>query len=101
MEHKPDWEVRLKTFIADVARPFAIISTSAAAATATIIISLKVDSVEAAAIFIGAVFTGVAALYGAKALENSATAKHAASIEIAKSSGPTPPNAPIANITVE
>lgn len=76
-------------FIGAVARPFAIISTAAAASAATVIISLKVDSFGEGAIFIGAVFAGVGALFGAKAWEVAKTGKQNAEVEIAKANAPT------------
>jgi hypothetical protein len=73
-----------KGFIGDLARPFAIIVTSYGAAHATIVIAHKVSAFEGAATFIGAVFLGVGALYGAKAWEVAKTGKQAADVEIAK-----------------
>ena len=75
----------------DLARPFAIISSSYAASHATIVIAYKVNSFSEAAIFIGAVFAGVGALYGAKAWEVARTGKQAADVEIAKVAAPSPP----------
>jgi len=61
---------QVKSFIGDLARPFAIYVTSGAAALATGTIAFKNDDgFSAAAIFIGAVYAGVGALYGAKAWE--------------------------------
>jgi hypothetical protein len=79
----------VKTFIGDLARPFAIIVTSGAAAAATIILANKVSS-DAAAIFIGAVLSGVAVLYGAKSWEAAQTAKQSANVEVAKAQNSTP-----------
>lgn len=75
---------QIKAFIGDLARPFAIISTSAGASVATVIIAQKVTGFAEAALFIGAVFTGVGALYTAKAWEVARTGKHAAEVEVAK-----------------
>jgi hypothetical protein len=76
---------QVKAFIGDLARPFAIISTSFAASVATVVVSTKIGpDASAAAIFIGAVFAGVGALYGAKAWEAVQSGKHIASVEIAK-----------------
>lgn len=86
----PDTKPKLdlaKGFIGDLARPFAIISTSYAAAHATIVVAHKVDSFEGAATFMGAVFLGVAGLYGAKAYE-------VASIARGKRAAPPQPAAP-------
>jgi hypothetical protein len=55
-------------FVGEVARPFAIIITAYGACQATIILATKVTSAEAA-IFIGAVFAGLGAIFGAKAWE--------------------------------
>ena len=78
----------IKAFIADVSRPYAIISLSSATAVAEIIIALRVDGFEGAALFLGAAMTGVAGLYGAKSWENRGTAKHAADVEVAKATAP-------------
>lgn len=80
----------VKSFIGDLARPFAIIVTSAATAAATVIVALKVDSFDSAAIFIAAVYAGVGALYGAKAWEAVQTTKQGASVEIAKATSSPP-----------
>jgi hypothetical protein len=73
----------VKSFIGDLARPFAIIVTSLAAAISTVwigvVVAQKVESFEGAAIYIGAVFAGVGALYGAKAWELTKVAKARAS----------------------
>lgn len=62
---------QIKSAIADIARPFAIISTSGAAAWATVDVARRVSGGSEGALFIGAVFTGLAALYGFKAWENT------------------------------
>jgi hypothetical protein len=83
-----------KAFIGDLARPFAIYATSGAAALATVAIAFKNDDgFSAAAIFIGAVYAGVGALYAGKAWENVKAGKSAADVEIAKAqaqAGTTP-----------
>lgn len=55
-------------FIGEIARPFAIIAGSASASACSIILSMKVNSPEAA-LYIGAVYAGVGALYLGKAWE--------------------------------
>ena len=80
----------IKGFVADIARPYAIISLSSASAAAIVIIAHKVNGFDGAALFIGAAMTGVAGLYASKSVENSQTAKHAANVEIAKAAGPAP-----------
>lgn len=82
---------QIKGFVGDLARPFAIISTSYAASHATVVIAYKVSSFSEAAIFIGAVFAGVGALFGAKAWENARAGKQAADVEIAKVAAPSIP----------
>lgn len=89
ISHPPSRLDVIKALVGDLARPFAIIATSYAAAHSTIVIAHKVDSFEGAATFIGAVFLGVGALYGAKAWEIARTGKQAAEVEIARS-GPSP-----------
>lgn len=80
---------RFKGLFGDLARPFAIIATSGSAAAATVIIALRVDGFDSAAIFIGAVYTGVAALYAGKAWENVSAGKQAATVEVAKAQNAT------------
>lgn len=80
----------LKGTISDLARPFAIYVSSLAAAIATVTIAFRVTTFGEGALFIGAVFTGVGALYTAKAWERSQEGKHAASVEIAKATSAEP-----------
>lgn len=74
----------IQCFIGEIARPFAIISTSGAAAIAVVTIAQRVMDGSSGAVFIGAVFVGVGALYGAKAWETSVQAKQDASVKIAQ-----------------
>ena len=74
----------LKAFIGDLARPFAIYVTSAAASVATVMVAARTQDGNDAAFLIGAVFVGVGGLYGAKAWEVAKTGKQAAEVEIAK-----------------
>lgn len=84
---------QVKAFIGDLARPFAIISTSLAGSIATVIVATKIGpDASAAAIFIGAVYAGVGTLFGAKAWEVAQAGKHSASVEIAKTTTTTEPN---------
>lgn len=82
---------QIKTFIADIARPFAIISTSAAASFATISISARVTGGESGAIFLTAVYAGVGALYVGKAFENTRIAGHNAEVEKVRAQQASPP----------
>jgi hypothetical protein len=75
---------QLKSFLGDLARPFAIVATSLAASIAIVVIAVRVHTFEGGALFIAAVFTGVGSLYGAKAWENATAGRHAAQVEIAK-----------------
>ena len=83
---------RVKAFIGDIARPFAIISTSFAAAWATIVIASKVENGNDGAIFAGAYFLGVASLYGAKAVEtiNATRARRDVDVANVSAGNPTP-----------
>lgn len=73
---------QIKTFVGDLARPFAVIVTSGGASIATINISLKVTTGSDGAIFIGAVFAGLAGLYGLKAWEKTTEAKANANVAV-------------------
>jgi hypothetical protein len=83
---------RVKAFIGDLARPFAIIATSYAAAHATVVIACKVENGNDGAIFAGAYFLGVASLYGAKAVEtiNAARARRDVDVANVSAGNPTP-----------
>lgn len=82
---------RVKAFLGDLARPFAIIVTSYAAAHATIVIASKVENGNDGAIFAGAYFIGVATLYGAKAIEaiNSTRARRDVDVAQVNAGNPT------------
>lgn len=69
---------RVKVFIGDLARPWAIITTSTATAIAVVIGATKIATAEGGALYIGAVFAGLGLIYGAKSLENIRTAQAAA-----------------------
>ncbi len=75
----------LKSFIGDLARPFAIIVTSAATAFAIVQLASQAKDLSAAAIFVGALFAGLGALSAAKTYENVKQAQ--ASADVAKSTG--------------
>lgn len=77
----------------DLARPSAIFIAACAAALATVILAIgacfgAVDLIAASA-FIGAAWAGVAALYGAKALEEGRKSKADASVKIAQANTET------------
>lgn len=81
---------RIKTFVGDLARPFAIIATSGGAAWATVVVSYRVENGNDAAILMGAVFAGVGALYIGKAWEVAKTGKQAAEVQIAQAQSEQP-----------
>ena len=83
----PGW----KGAIADLARPFAIYVTTIGVNASAVTIAWKTDKPEliAAAAFMTALFTGLGALYGFKALEVSAIAKQAAGVHVAQAQTPT------------
>jgi len=74
----------VKSFIGDLARPFAIIALSYAAMRATIIIAHKVENGNDGAIFAGAYFLGVATIFGAKAVEAINTARARRDVDVAQ-----------------
>lgn len=80
----------IKAFIGDLARPFAIIVTSYAAAHATVVIASKVENGNDGAIFAGAYFLGVATLYGAKAIEAINAGRHKRDVDVAAVNAGTP-----------
>jgi hypothetical protein len=82
---------QFKGFIADLARPFAIISTSGAAAWATVTISYRVDGFENAALYMAAVYAGLAGLYGFKAWENQKATTATAEVEKVRATANPPP----------
>lgn len=75
---------RIKVFIGDLARPFAIISTSLAASWASIVTAYRVSDGSDAAVLMGAIFAGVSALYLGKAWEVAKVAKSDAEVKIAE-----------------
>ena len=96
----------LKTFIADLARPFAIISTSFAASWGIIVVAYRVEDGNDGALFIGAALAGVGAIYIGKAVEVFKTNRAAADVEVAKATNTPPPGtatitaAPDVDVTV-
>jgi hypothetical protein len=86
----------IKAFIGDLARPFAIISTSFAASWATIAISYKVENGNDGAIFAGAYFLGVGTLFLGKAVEAINAGRHKRDVDVAQvnaTGAPTPADA--------
>lgn len=75
---------RIKALIGDLARPYGLYALATAIAVAVVIIAIKVENGNDGAIFIGAVGLIFGGAYGFRAWENAQTSKHAASVEIAK-----------------
>lgn len=88
------WDIA-KQFIADLARPFSIIVTSASAAVVPVIVVARMapdrfDLIGAAA-FVGALYAGVAGLYWGKAIEETRKAGQAAEVEKVRAQAVAPP----------
>ena len=88
----------VKEIIADLARPFAIYVTAGAAAISTVRLAFYSDDLSGAAVYMGAVFAGLAGLYGFRAWENNKAVSASAEVEKAKAAalavdaGELPPN---------
>ena len=81
------WQ-QVEATIGNLARPFAIYAVAFASAKAIVILARLVGTLAEAAIYIGAVLGGLAAIYGVKSWENAKATKHTAEIEKAKAAGP-------------
>ncbi len=77
----------IKAFIGDLARPFAIYSTSIAASIGIVRVAWVVENGNDGAIYLGAVTVLVGGIFGFKAWENVRAGKQASEVEIAKASG--------------
>jgi hypothetical protein len=75
---------RLAWFIGETARPLAIVVTSIAASVATVLVAMRTEDGNDAAILMGAIFAGVGVLYGAKAWEAVKTKQSDNTVEVAK-----------------
>jgi hypothetical protein len=62
---------RIKAFIGDLARPFALISMSLATSIGVVIVCLRVDDGNDGAIALGAVGLIIGGMYGFKSWENT------------------------------
>ncbi|SFS42065.1 hypothetical protein [Brevundimonas viscosa] len=80
---------RLATFIGEIARPSTLHLAGWSSAVATVTIPFRTASLSEGAVYIGAAWAGTAALYTAKAWEQSRTRKAEvaaeADVEIARS----------------
>lgn len=75
---------RVKSFIGDLARPFAIYATSAAAAVGIVRVAWVVENGNDGAIYLGSVAVLVGGIYGFKSWEIAKAGKQSAEVEIAK-----------------
>lgn len=82
---------RIAWFIGEVARPVGIMAACISASVGSVIMAIKVADGTDGALLAGAIWGGAALIFGAKALEERGKAKSAADVEIAKSTGTTPP----------
>lgn len=82
----------VKAFIGDLARPFAIISTSFGATWATIVIAGKVENGNDGAIFAGAYFLGLGTLYLGKAVEAINASRTRRDVDVATLNANPPPS---------
>lgn len=66
---------QIKHFVADLARPFSIVATSASAAVVPVIVAVRAEpdqlDLAAAGVFVGAIYAGVAGLYWGKSWEQA------------------------------
>ncbi len=81
----------IKLLLADLARPFAIYSTSFAASWATVEVARKVTNGGDGAMLLTAVYGGVAALFIGKAFELTRIAGHSADVEKERAKAYAPP----------
>jgi hypothetical protein len=84
-------ETPIKTFIADLARPFAIYATAASAAWATVVIAYKVTDGNDGAWALGAIGLTLSAIYAGKVIENYRTAASNAEVEKERAKASPPP----------
>jgi hypothetical protein len=80
-----------KAFLADLARPFAIYVTATAAAVSTVRLAFVGDDLSGAAVYIGAVFAGLAGLYGFRAWESRSAVNASAEVEKVRAAATPPP----------
>ncbi len=76
---------RVVSALGNLARPFVLYAAAFSSAFATMAVVLKELDLTAGAIFVGANWSGVALLYGAKAIEERGKAKSEAAVAIAQS----------------
>lgn len=76
---------RVVAALGNLARPFVLYAASLSSAIATCAVVFKEMDLTSGAIFVGANWSGVALLYGAKAIEERGKAKSEAAVQIAQS----------------
>ena len=79
--------------IGDLARPFAIYATAGAAAISTVRLAFVSEDLSGAAVYMGAVFAGLAGLYGFRAWESQKAASASAEVEKVRARSAPPPGA--------
>lgn len=78
---------RVVAAIGALARPYVLYASAASAAIATVKLGWSDTALIEKSAFIGAAWAGVAALYGAKALEERGKAKSEAAVQISQTTG--------------
>lgn len=81
----------VKTFIADLARPFTLYAMGFSGAWATVVISRQVEDGTDGALVLGAIGLTVTALYAGKVIENYRVAASNAEVEKVRAQGNPPP----------
>lgn len=71
-------------FIGEISRPLSICVSSFAASVASVIVAFRVENGTDGALVIAAIFAGVSALYGFKAVEVARVARSQADVKIAE-----------------
>lgn len=82
---------RIEQFIGQTARPLSILIATVGATIAGIITALRAENGTDGALLMAAIGAYAGGLFGLKAVEVWKGSKDAASVEIAKSTGTTPP----------
>jgi hypothetical protein len=82
----------IKSFIADLARPFAIYAASVSGLLATVVVAQKVTTAEGGALVLGAIGLTWTSLYAGKAIEETRKSGHAAEVEKVRAQA-SPPSA--------
>jgi len=73
-----------KYLFGELARPFAIYATTLAAFIAVVKVAEHGEDYSGGAVFVGAIYTGLAALYGWRSWEKNTVTKAGVAVEVAK-----------------